>query len=161
MNSTAPSELSPDQRHSQVAATLERSEQLRRKGHYDQAISLLLDALQHGVDKTQIYYRLGNIYYDAGKLEHAEYVYRKVITLDPLHINAHHNLGVVYRRQKRIAESIKMRRRANKLARQHPERIKLNPQQVRYARRYARRMLFWGLMLTAAFVLAVFLWLSR
>jgi len=100
-----------------VATALERSDQLRRESHYDQAISLLLDALQYGVDKAQVYYHLGNTYYDAGKLEHAEYVYRKAITLDPLHINAHHNLGVVYRRQNRIAESIKMRRRANKLAR--------------------------------------------
>ncbi len=151
--------LSQDEQRSRVETALEKAEQLRQEGNYDEGIVLLIDALQYGIDKAQIYYRLGNLYYDAGKLDHAKYAYRKVMTLDPLHINAHHNLGVVYRRQRRIAESIKMRRLANKLARQHPERLQLHPEQIHRARHYARRLLLFGLLMLGVFVLALLLWM--
>lgn len=153
------SPLSTDEQLSRVESALEQAEKLRHERRYEEGITLLIDALQYGVEKTKLYYRLGNLYYDAGKLDHAEYTYRKVLTLDALHINAHHNLGVVYRQQGRIAESIKMRRLANKLARRHPERMQLAPDQVKHARRYARRMLLFGLLLTGALIVGLLLWL--
>lgn len=159
MSSAETSPLSADEPLSHVQSALEQAEQLRHERRYQEGIALLIEALQYGIEKAQIYYRLGNLYYDAAKLDHAEYAYRKVLTLDALHINAHHNLGVVYRRQGRIAESIKMRRLANKLARQHPERIQLGPDQVKHARGYARRMLLFGLLLTGALIVGLLLWL--
>ncbi len=137
---------------------LERAEQLRRQKRLDEGIALLLDALRRPHDKptlAQLYYRLGNLYYDAGKLEQAEYAYRQAITHDPLHVNAHHNLGVVYRRMGRIAESVQMRKKAHALARRHPERVKLSPEDVERLRRFARNWLLGTLILLVLAILLI------
>jgi tetratricopeptide (TPR) repeat protein len=150
--------MNSEDKRAEVERALERAEELRRERRYEEGIALLAQVLQHGIEQAQIYYRLGNIYYDAKKYEHAEYAYRRAIDHDPLHINAHYNLGVVYRRQGRIEESLKMRRKANALARQHPERVKVRPEQIEHVRRFARRMLFTGLIVIAVIVLL--LWLA-
>jgi len=150
--------MSSEEKRAEVERALERAEQLRRERRYDEGITLLTQALQYGIEQAQIYYRMGNIYYDAKKYEQAEYAYRRAIDHDPLHINAHYNLGVVYRKQGRIEESLKMRRKASALARRHPERLKVSPQQIEQVRRFARRMLFAGLIVIAAIILL--LWLA-
>ena len=135
------SELTEPERRARVAEALQMSEELRRAKEYDRGIDLLIEALQYGVDKAQIYFRLGNIYFDAGKLEHAEYAYRRAIDLDPLHVNAHHNLSVVMRKQGRLGEAIRLRRQAERLAFKNPPRLTLTPEQAEQARRLARRWL--------------------
>ena len=149
-------------REAEVERALEQAEALRKEGRYAEGLSLLQEALRLNVAKTQraqIYFRMGNLYFDTGKLEEAEQAYRKAIAHDPLHINAHHNLGVVYRRQGRIAESLKMRKKANTLARKHPERLKLAPHEIRRARRFARTWLLGGLIVLA--LLLLLLWTLR
>lgn len=148
---------SESSRQIEIERALARAEELRQAKRFDEGIAVLNEALRYGVDQAQIYYRLGNIYYDAGKYEQAEYAYRQAITHDPLHINAHYNLGVVYRKMGRMAESIQMRKKANALARRHPERVKLSQDDVKRLRRFARNWLIGSLVFLALLLLLVWL----
>jgi tetratricopeptide (TPR) repeat protein len=151
---------SESSRQVEIERALARAEELRQAKRLDEGIALLLEALPYSSDKAQkaqLYYRLGNLYYDAGKYEQAEYAYRQAITHDPLHINAHYNLGVVYRKMGRIAESIQMRKKANALARRHPERVKLSQDDVQRLRRFARNWLIGALIVFALLIWLVWL----
>jgi len=53
-----------DQQREFVERALVQAEKHRKKKEYRQGISLLVEALRYGIDKAQIYYRLGNIYID-------------------------------------------------------------------------------------------------
>ncbi len=135
------SSLTEPERRARVEAALKLGEELRQAKEYDKGIDILIEALQYGVEKAKIYFRLGNIYFDASKLDHAEYAYRRAIDLDPTHVNAHHNLSVVLRKQGRLSESLRLRRQAERLALQYPQRVQLTPEQIEHARRLARRWL--------------------
>lgn len=135
------SRVAEPERRARVEAALKLSEELRQAKEYDKGIDILIEALQYGVEKAKIYFRLGNIYFDAGKLDHAEYAYRRAIDLDPTHVNAHHNLSVVLRKQGKLSESLRLRRQAERLALQYPQRVQLTPEQIELARRLARRWL--------------------
>jgi tetratricopeptide (TPR) repeat protein len=144
----------------EVEAALEEAERLRQAGSYREGIDLLINALQFGLEKPQIYFRLGNLYYDLGDLERAEYTYKKAIEHDPTHVNAQHNLAVVYRKQGQISEYVKQRKRALRLAGRHPEKVQLPEGQARRVRRLALRLSLFGVGLVALLVLLIFL-LSR
>ncbi len=146
------SNLTEPERRARVEQALKMGEELRKAKEYDQGIDVLIEALQYGVEKAKIYFRLGNIYFDAGKLDHAEYAYRRAIDLDPTHINAHHNLSVVLRKQGRLSEAISMRRRAQLLTFKNPQRVELTPEQVEQARQLARR---WLIVVGIALVMLV------
>ncbi len=133
--------LTEPERRARVAEALRLGEELRKAKEYDKGIDILVEALQYGVEKAKVYFRLGNIYFDAGKLEHAEYAYRRAIDLDPTHVNAHHNLSVVLRKQGKLSDAIRMKRHAERLAMQYPQQIQLTPEQIEQARRLARRWL--------------------
>lgn len=135
------SRVAEPERRARVEAALKLGEELRQAKEYDKGIDILIEALQYGVEKAKIYFRLGNIYFDAGKLDHAEYAYRRAIDLDPTHVNAHHNLSVVLRKQGKLSESLRLRRQAERLALQYPQRVQLTPEQIEHARRLARRWL--------------------
>jgi len=150
-------DLAEPEKLKKVAEALAQSERLRQEKHYQEGIDLLIEALKYGTNKAQIYFRLGNIYYDAGDLAHAEYAYRKAIDHDPQHINAHHNLAVVYKKQGRIAESIKMRKRANSLARQHPDKVQLNKEQIKQIRSYANKVIIFVGVLLAVIIIVILL----
>lgn len=156
MNSAQPDKPSRDRR-SEIERVLQQAEELRREGRHEEGIQLIFEALPHGVGRAQLYYRLGNLYYDSGAYERAEFAYRQAITHDPLHINAYHNLGVVYRRQGRVEESLRMRRKANRLARQHPERIGIKPEELKQIRRFALRWFLLGLGVVVLVTLLVML----
>jgi len=143
-----------------VNEALEHAETLRCQQALVQARDVLIEALQHNVDTAQVYFRLGNVYFDQKDYEHAEYAYRRAIDHDPLHLNTHHNLAVVFKKQGRITESVKQRRKADKLARQHPERIEFSGEQVKLLRGYAKRMMLFGVGIVAAIALLLVL-LSR
>lgn len=149
------SNLSEPERRARVAEALRLGEELRRAKEYDKGIDLLVEALQYGVEKAKIYFRLGNIYFDAGKLEHAEYAYRRAIDIDPTHVNAHHNLSVVLRKQGKLSDAIRMKRQAERLAMQYPQHVQLAPEQIEQARRFARRWLIGLGIVFAAIVLVV------
>lgn len=148
-------------RRAAVDGALERAERLRQEGRYDEGIEEMIEALAYGVEKGQIYFRLGNLYYDSDDNERAEYAYRKAISNDPNHINAHHNLGVVYREEGRVRESIGMRKKAQRLARQNPDRVTMTPEQAKMARKFALRWLLGGLLVLVglAGVIVLIAWL--
>jgi tetratricopeptide (TPR) repeat protein len=154
------SELKEPERRARVEEALRQGEELRKAKEYDKGIDILVEALQYGVEKAKIYFRLGNIYFDAGKLEHAEYAYRRAIDLDPHHINAHHNLSVVLRKQGKFSEAIRMRRLAERLAWQNPQRVQLTPEQIEQARRFARRWLI-GVGIVVGILIIALIALSR
>lgn len=141
-----------------VEKALEEAERLRREGHYREGIELLIDALKYGQEKAKIYFRLGNLYFDLGDLERAEYSYKRAIEHDPEHVNAHHNLSVVYRRQGRIGEYVKLRKRALRLAARRPP--ELPEEQVHRARKLALKIFLVGIGLLTLLALVAFL-LSR
>jgi len=151
MASINPSQSETDRRAA-VDDALSRADQFRQEQRYEEGVDLLLEALAHGLEKGQIYYRLGNIYYDQGDNERAEYTFRKAITHDPNHINAHHNLGVVYRDEGRVRESIQMRKKAQRMARRHPDRVTITPEQAKFARMFAIRWLLGGLLIFVGLV---------
>ncbi len=139
--------MSPEDRERICRAALARAEELRRAKRYGEGIELLIEALKYGVEKPAIYFRLGNIYFDAGDLSRAEYAYKRAIEEDPRHALAHHNLGVVYRRQRKIGLSVKMLKKARRLELLHPRAADLSPEEK-------RALLRMGLY-TAAVILAL------
>lgn len=144
-----------------VTDAFQRAEQLRRERRLTEARDILIDALKYNLDSAQIYFRLGNIYYDQKDLDRAEYAYRRAIDHDPHHVNAHHNLSVACRRQGKVAESIKLYKLANKIARQHPDKVRLTDEQIVSLRRFALRFLLIGASVIAGVValLLVLSWL--
>ena len=132
-------------RQSDVRKAVEQAEELRLQGKHDESIKLLSDTLRYGVDQGHIYYRLGNVYFDAKRYDHAEYSYRRAIDHDSLHVNAHYNLGVVFKKMGRVDESMKMRKKANKLAQQHPEKLSVSTDQIERVRSFAKKLFFWGM----------------
>jgi tetratricopeptide (TPR) repeat protein len=134
-----------------VDAALVHAEVLRKSSQFAEAIRTLTEALDLGLRRATIYYRLGNTYVDRGDLERAEQSYLKALDIDPDHANARHNLAIVYRRQKRIDLFVKtskeIRQRAMDQDLPSPLR-KLSPRTRRYG--------FWALIFLLLFVLAYF-----
>lgn len=129
-----------------VEQVLEEVERLRRKKQYKEGIDLLVDVLEAGILKPRIYYRLGNIYYDMGRLDLAEYAYKRAIEFEPEHVNAHYNLSVLYKRKGNVDASAKMLRKAYSLELKHPGKHKeLTPGQRKWARAIAAKQ---GMLLT-------------
>ncbi len=124
-----------------VEMALSEAEALRKRKEYRAAIDLLVDALEAGLLKPTLYYRLGNVYYDAGRLDLAEYAYKRAIEFQPDHLNAHHNLAVVYRRLSKIEASVQMRRKAYQLEFKHRRpHGTMEPDQRQWMRGVALRM---------------------
>jgi tetratricopeptide (TPR) repeat protein len=119
-----------------VEETLTLATRLRREKRYDEAAALLLDVLGHGIYADRVFFQLGNVYFDAGDLARAEYSYRRATEVNPNYANAHHNLGAIYKRQKKTAASLKAQRKAmmlelrGKSQNQRP----LSPEAARWAR---------------------------
>lgn len=124
-----PEELTGSERERICEEALRWAEELRRQKRYKEGIELLVEALKYKTQKAQIYFRLGNIYYDAGDLSRAEYAYKRAIEEDPRHALAHHNLGVVYRKQGKIGLSVKMLKKARRLELLYPRKVELSPEQ--------------------------------
>jgi len=138
-----------------VQDALRYAEELRRQKRHKEAIDLLVDLLRYGEEKAAIYFRLGNVYFDAGDLSRAEYAYQRAIQEDPHHASAHHNLGVVYRKQGKIAESVKMLKKARRLEIRYPKKVELTPAQKKAILRLA-----WPMMLVPVGLLALVFFLA-
>jgi len=140
-----------------VRDSLERADALRKKKDYEQAISLLVEALRYGLDKAKIYYRLGNVYIDGGDLARAEYAYNRALEMEPDFVNAMHNLAVVYRRQKRMSLYVKTYKKSQRLSIKKPHKTEFDPQQKKWLRGLSRTVFFWLLGGTALIVVVVWL----
>ncbi|MFP4588789.1 MAG: tetratricopeptide repeat protein [Candidatus Bipolaricaulota bacterium] len=123
------SSLTYDEKESRVHQAIENAQNYREEGQYKRGTELLLDTLEFGILRDKIYYRLGNIYFDWGKLDKAEYAYKKCIELNEEHANAQHNLAVVYRRQGNIGKSVKQRKKAQKVEIKNPPERELSDEE--------------------------------
>lgn len=138
-DSTSPNIQSEEQER--VEESIERGKKLREEGKYEEGISELVDALKLDVCKDRIYYRLGNLYFDAEDLDRAEHSYKRAIEENKNHVNAQHNLSVVYRKQGRVNESIKQRKKAKKIEMKKPKNPDLTEEEKNYAKRFAVKLL--------------------
>ncbi|MFB6214675.1 MAG: tetratricopeptide repeat protein [Candidatus Bipolaricaulia bacterium] len=130
-------ELPLSEREERVSKSLEKAQELREEGNYDRGKDELLDALKLKAKKDQVYYRLGNIFFDSGDLDRAEQAYKKAIEEKEEHANAQHNLAVVYKQQGKISKSIKQRKKANKIELQNPKDPDLTEEEKSYAKKFA------------------------
>lgn len=135
------SSVKPTEKKEQVEETIERAKKLRKKGKFDEGIDQLVSALKLGILKDRLYYRLGNIYFDAEDLDRAEYSYKRAIEENEDHVNAQHNLAVVYRKQGRISESVKQRKKAKKKEMENPKNPDLTTEEKKYARKFAFKLM--------------------
>jgi len=143
-----------------VRDAIARAEDFRKAKQYKEGISVLVEALRCGIDRATIYYRLGNIYFDARDLTRAEHVYQRALELDPRHINAMHNLALVYKRQKRISLYVRTLKKSQRLALRYPRNHRLDAETKRHFRGLSRKALFW--IIGCFGVLALLFWvLSR
>jgi tetratricopeptide (TPR) repeat protein len=68
-----------DEKKQEVGKALEQASIHRKEKRFQKGRDLLLDALRYQTEEDQIYYQLGNIYYDAGALDQAEDAYQQAI----------------------------------------------------------------------------------
>jgi len=142
-----------------VRDALVRSEACRKKKAYKEGISLLVEALKYGIDKEMVYYRLGNIYIDGGDLARAEYAYKRALEVDPHHVNAMHNLAIVYKRQRKVSQFVKTYKKSQRMELRRPRKADLSPEQKTRLRRLSLRVVlgFVGAFALIAVVLYVVL----
>jgi len=134
-------ELSLAEREEKVTEALEKAQELRKQENYNQGIEKLTSALELDVKKDRVYYRLGNIYFDSGDLDRAEYAYKRAIEVNDEHVNAQHNLAVVYRKQGKISKSVKQRKKANKIEIENPKDPDLTDEERSYAKWFAVKLI--------------------
>jgi tetratricopeptide (TPR) repeat protein len=144
-----------DKQREFVDRALVQAEQHRRKKEFKQGISLLVEALRYGIDKAQIYYRLGNIYIDNNDLGRAEYAYKRALDVDSNHVNAMHNLAIVYKRQKKISHFVKTYKKSQRMELLHPRKANLRQDQKRKLRRLGVKMMLVMLGLGGIIVLVI------
>ena len=138
-----------------VNEALERADELRKKNQHKEAISLLVDALRYGIEKAALYYRLGNTYFDQDDLTRAEYAYKRAIEIDSKHVNAMHNLAVVYKRQKKMSLYVKTYKKSQRMALRRPRNPQLSSSQKKHLRLLSGKVLFWILAGVGAVLLIV------
>jgi len=126
-----------------VNESMEKADALRKNKEYKEAISLLVDALQYGLEKAQIYYRLGNVYIDGDDLARAEYAYNRALEMDPKFVNAMHNLAVVYRRQKKMSLYVKTYKKSQRLSIKNPHKTDFDPKEKKKIRGMSRTVFLW------------------
>ncbi len=139
-----------------VEGAIEQAEALRREKRYEEAISLLVEALQYGLEKAKLYYRLGNVYFDGGDLGRAEYAYNRALEVDPKYTNAMHNLAVVYKRQKKISLYVKTYKKSQRMALRYPAKREFSASEKRRIRFLSLKILLW--ILGGFGVVAVLIW---
>ncbi len=149
-----------EQQEKYVQHALDRSEKLRKKKKHKEGIDLLVDALQYGINKAMIYYRLGNLYIDSEDLDRAQYAYKRALDVDEHHVNAMHNLAVVYKRQGKVSQYVKTYKKAQRLRLRHPPNMELDKKQKSRLRRLAFKTGFWMIVAVVA-VIATVIFLLR
>ena len=146
-----------DEQHEFVDRALVKSEKHRKKKEYREGISLLVEALRYGIDKAQIYYRLGNIYIDGDDFNRAEYAYKRALDVDPHHVNALHNLAIVYKRQKKVSQFVKTYKKAQRMEIRHPRKTKLDQTQKKHLRRLSMKIMLGMLAIGGIIAIVMFI----
>ena len=146
-----------DEQREFVERALAKSEKHRKKKEYREGISLLVEALRYGIDKAQIYYRLGNIYIDGDDFNRAEYAYKRALDVDPHHVNALHNLAIVYKRQKKVSQFVKTYKKAQRMEIRHPRKTKLDQTQKKHLRRLSVKIMLTLLAIGGIIAIVMFI----
>lgn len=149
--------ITHDEQSAFVCESLEKADALRKKKEYKEAIALLVEALQYGLDKAKIYCRLGNIYVDGGDLARAEYAYNRALEMDPKYVNAMHNLAVVYRRQKKMTLYVKTYKKSQRLSITNPQKTDFNPDEKKWIRGLSRSVFLW--LFGGGALIVIIIWL--
>lgn len=157
MNTQPEDQNAPEEQQALVQEALVQAENLRKKKDYKQAIKLLVEALQYGIDKETIYYRLGNVYIDGADLARAEYAYKRALVIDPHYVNAMHNLAIVYKRQKKTSLYVKTYKKSQRMQLRHPRNQKLTPKQKTRLRRLSFKTMLYMLLGLGAIVIILIL----
>lgn len=152
-----PASLTEGERKRICELALAKAEELRRAKRYKEGIDLLVEVLRYGVLKPQVYFRLGNIYFDQGDLSRAEYAYQRAIQEDPKYASAYHNLGVVYRRQGKVDQSVKMLKKARNLEIRYPPKVALSPEERKLLKRLSLPMILIPIVVVLAILLIVYI----
>ena len=148
-----------EQQHEFVQQALVQAEVHRKRKEYKEGITLLVEALRYGIEKAQIYYRLGNIYIDGEDYGRAEYAYKRALDVDPHYVNAMHNLAIVYKRQKKISQFVKTYKKAQRMELRHPRNANLKPDQKKHLRRLSVKIMLGMLALGGIIaVILAFVW---
>ena len=113
-------ELSVQQKAKRVKKAIEVSNIHREQKQFHKGIAILREALQYQTQVDQVYYRLGNIYYDSGDLDQAEAAYKRAIEINAEHVSAHHNLSVVYKRKGTLFKFVEMIKKSKRLSIKKP-----------------------------------------
>jgi len=140
-----------------VQEALVRAEKLRKKKDYGQAIELLVKALKYSIDNETIYYRLGNVYIDGKDLGRAEYAYKRALEMDPHHVNAMHNLAIVYKRQKKTSLYVKTYKKSQHMQLRHPRNPKLTAKQKTRLRHLSLKTILYVLLGVGAIAIILIL----
>jgi tetratricopeptide (TPR) repeat protein len=140
-----------------VEEAVKRADELRKEKRFKEAIPLLVEALQYGIDKATLYYRLGNVYFDGGDLGRAEYAYNRALEVDPKHVNAMHNLAVIYKRQKKISLYVKTYKKSQRMALRYPKNPKFSAGEKRRIRLRSVKVFLW--IIGGLGAVAVLIWL--
>jgi len=111
---------SAQQKAKRVKKAIEASNVHREQKRFHKGIEILREALQYQMEVDQVYYRLGNIYYDAGDLDQAEAAYKRAIEINEEHVSAHHNLSVVYKRKGTLSKFVEMFKKSKRLVIKKP-----------------------------------------
>ena len=151
----------------EVLDTLKRADSLRSKRRYSEALDILLNELDKGVLRGSIYYRIGNVHYDAGREDLAEYAYRRAIECEPDHANAHFNLSTIYRRRGDVQKSVMLLRKAHLLEIERgaswPRGKSLSTEEQKWARAIALKQFviafaILSVVLSSLYLLVCYLW---
>ena len=140
-----------------VEQALVQADKHRKKKEYKEGISLLVEALRYGIDKAQIYYRLGNIYIDGDDFNRAEYAYKRALVVDPNHVNSMHNLAIVYKRQKKVSLFVKTYKKAQRMEIRHPRKSELDQTQKKHLRRLSTKIMLGMLGIGGVIAIVMFL----
>lgn len=104
-----------------LKSRLLRADALRKTGQYDQAEQAYQSLLGSGDDQGQVWYGLGKISIEKGKLNAAEVRLEKAVQIDPLKIDAYTDLGLVYLLDGKKDLSYNALMKASELSNQDPK----------------------------------------
>ncbi len=135
----------PAEQEQFVSEALARAEEHRKRKEFNEGIHLLVEALRYGINKAMIYYRLGNIYIDSGDLSRAEYAYKRALEIDPHHVNAMHNLAIVYKRQGKVSLYVKTYKKSQRMELHHPRSVPLSHLDKQHLRHFGWQGFFFAL----------------
>ena len=77
-----------------------------KEGNPDKALSLLEKLSLDNPLRGDILFQLGRMYYNKGRLQDAEVLFRRVLLLSLNNSNAHYSLGLLYEKQKKKKQAI-------------------------------------------------------